>query len=47
VRPGPTISGLACTDDGLLLGQTSLIERRGGRFVVRERDEIERLLKRL
>jgi hypothetical protein len=29
-----------------LLGHTSLIERRGGRFVVRERPEIERLLKR-
>lgn len=38
--------GLACTDDGLLLGHTSLIERRGGRYVVRERHEIERLLKR-
>jgi hypothetical protein len=36
--------GLACTDDGLLLGRTPLIERRDGRFVVRERDEIERLL---
>ena len=37
---------MACTDDGLLLGHTSLIERPGGRFVVRERGEIERLLKR-
>jgi hypothetical protein len=37
--------GLACTDDGLLLGCTSLIERRGGRFIVRARGEIERLLK--
>jgi len=36
---------LACTDDGLLLGRTSLIERRDGRFVVRARDEIEWLLK--
>ena len=36
--------GLACTDQGLLLGRTPLIERRDGRFVVRERDEIERLL---
>jgi len=43
---GPENLGLACTDDGLLLGHTSLIERRGGRFVVRERGEIERLLKR-
>src|SRR6202030_726024 len=36
--------GLTCTDQGLLLGRTPLIERRDGRFVVRERDEIERLL---
>jgi hypothetical protein len=38
--------GLACTDDGLLLGPASLIERRGGCYIVRERDEIDRLLKR-
>ena len=37
---------LAFTDDGLLLGHTSLIERRGTHYVVRERHEIERLLKR-
>ena len=43
---GPDNLGLACTDEGLLLGHTSLIERRGGRFVVRERNEIDRLLKR-
>jgi hypothetical protein len=43
---GPNNLGLACTDDGLLLGHTSLIERRGDRFVVREYGEIERLLKR-
>jgi hypothetical protein len=42
---GPQNLGLACTDDGLLLGRTSLIERRDGRFVVRACDEIERLLK--
>ena len=42
---GPLNLGLACTDDGLLLGRTSLIERRGGQFVVRARGEIERLLK--
>ena len=39
----PDNLGVACTDDGLLLGQTPLIERRDARFVVRERDEIERL----
>jgi hypothetical protein len=43
---GPANLGLAFTDDGLLLGHTSLIERRGGRYVVRGRHEIERLLKR-
>jgi hypothetical protein len=36
---------IACTDEGLLLGRTFLIERRGERFVVRARGEIERLLK--
>jgi len=45
-EPGPDNLGLACTDDGLLLGQTPLIERRDGRFVVREPNEIDRLLKR-
>ena len=43
---GPSNLGLACTDDGLLLGHTSLIERHDERFIVRERHEIERLLKR-
>jgi hypothetical protein len=38
--------GLACTEQGLLLGRTPLIERRDGRFVVRERSEIEHLLSR-
>ena len=33
--------GLACTEQGLVLGRTLLIERRDGRFVVRERSEIE------
>jgi hypothetical protein len=35
--------GLACTDHGLLLGRTPLIERRDGRFVVRGRSELEHL----
>jgi hypothetical protein len=35
--------GLACTEDGLFLGRTPLIERRGRRFVVREPVEVERL----
>jgi len=33
--------GLACSEQGLVLGRTLLIERRDGRFVVRERSEIE------
>jgi hypothetical protein len=38
--------GLACTEQGLVLGRTALIERRDGRFIVRERSEIEQLLSR-
>jgi hypothetical protein len=38
--------GLCCSEDGLVLGATPLIERRDSRFVVRERHEIERLLGR-
>jgi hypothetical protein len=33
--------GLACTEQGLVLGRTPLIEWRDGRFVVRERSELE------
>jgi hypothetical protein len=36
--------GLACTERGLVLGRTLLIERRDGRFVVRGQSEIECLL---
>src|SRR5580698_9581292 len=36
--------GLACSDDGLLIGRTPLIEKRDGHFVVRKLREIERLL---
>jgi hypothetical protein len=38
--------GLACTEQGLVLGRTALIEHRDGRFVVRERNELEHLLSR-
>jgi hypothetical protein len=38
--------GLACTKDGLVLGRTPLVERRDQRFFVREKSEIERLLRR-
>ena len=36
--------GLACTDQGLVLGRTPLIELRANQFAVRARGEIERLL---
>jgi len=38
--------GLACTADGLLLGRTPLIERRGEHFIVRAQHDIERLFGR-
>src|ERR1700726_1693717 len=38
--------GLACTKDGLVLGCTLLVERRDRSFFVRERSEIEQLLRR-
>jgi hypothetical protein len=43
---GKSNLGLACTADGLLLGRTPLIARRGERFVVREQRDIERLFSR-
>jgi hypothetical protein len=43
---GPHNLGPTCTDNGLLLGRTPLIERHDGRFVVRDRDEIKQLLKK-
>jgi|HubBroStandDraft_2_1064218.scaffolds.fasta_scaffold08316_1 hypothetical protein len=36
--------GLVCTEQGLLLGRTPLIERHGTGFAVRERSDLERLL---
>jgi hypothetical protein len=36
--------GLACTENGLVLGRTPLVERQRHRFVVRDKSEIERLL---
>jgi len=38
--------GLACSDDGLFIGRTPLIEKRDGQFFVREQREIEQLLSR-
>jgi len=45
-EPGADNLGLACNGDGLVLGRTPLIERRGERFVVRDQNEISRLLSR-
>ena len=42
---GPDNLGLAVSEDGLLLGGTPLVERRDGRFVVRDGDDVERLLR--
>jgi hypothetical protein len=36
--------GLACSDDGLFIGRTPLIEKRDGLFVARQQQDIERLL---
>jgi hypothetical protein len=38
--------GLVCTEQGLVLGRTALIERRDASSVVRERSELEHLLSR-
>lgn len=45
-EPGPDNLGPAVTDKGLMLGQAPLVERHGGRYVVRERAEIELLWNR-
>jgi hypothetical protein len=36
--------GLCCTEEGLFLGRTALIERRAGSYAVRPRSELKRLL---
>ena len=38
--------GLCCSEDGLFLGRTPLIERRGGAYVVRPRADLDRLFGR-
>lgn len=43
-EPGDDNLGLACDENGLVLGRTRLIERRNGSFVVRDEGEIESLL---
>ena len=45
-EPGEDNLGPAITSDGLVLGRTPLLEQREGSFVVRERQEIQRLLSR-
>ena len=37
--------GLACTEQGLVLGRTALIERRDAGFVVRERSDLEHVFR--
>jgi hypothetical protein len=37
--------GRACTEEGLLLGRTPLVERQGGLYAVRAKGDLERLLK--
>jgi hypothetical protein len=46
-EPGADNLGLACSEDGLFLGRTPLIERRDGRFVLRDARDIQRLLSRV
>jgi hypothetical protein len=46
-EPGADNLGLACNEEGLFLGRTPLIERRDGRFVVRDARELQRLLSRV
>jgi hypothetical protein len=45
-RIPPGNLGVACTEDGVFLGRTPLIERQGARFAVRLRTKIERLFSR-
>jgi len=45
-EPGEHNLGLACNEEGLVLGRTPLIERHDGRFVVRDAADIQRLLSR-
>ena len=45
--PGENNLGLCCTEEGLFLGGTSLIERHAGRYAVRSRAELGRLFKRI
>jgi hypothetical protein len=43
---GPASLGVSCTPDGLFLGGTALVERRGARYSVRSQRDVERLLLR-
>lgn len=43
-KAGEPALGLCCTEEGLFLGRTLLIEKRGASFAVRPRGELERLL---
>lgn len=43
-EPGADNLGVACSEEGLVLGRTPLLERRDGRFVVRDPRDIQRLI---
>jgi hypothetical protein len=46
-KSGDQNLGLACSEDGLCLGRTPLVERRGDLFLVRAKRDLERLLSRV
>ena len=46
-KSGDQNFGLACSEDGLCLGRTPLVERRGNLFFVRPKRDLERLLSRV
>ncbi len=41
---GANSRGLSCTDDGIFLGRTPLLERQNGRLVARAQSDLERLI---
>lgn len=43
---GERVLGLSCSEAGLYLGRTALVERRAGGYVVRPQAELERLFER-
>lgn len=45
-KAGDDSLGLCCTEDGLSLGRTPLVERRNGAYIARSQGDLERLLGR-